>query len=243
METATECFCLIVDDNSETELLNNTKVLSSLGTYFIEWKRKVSSTIYEGTKSTEESNNTNNENDDFSEDEAPNEKEEFTINTKITLPEVSYELFPFMIEPKIPTHGYLDKQLDITYSVKNKTKSQILDAEIMIDENEYFAISGGKLKLMQIMPNDSANYTFVIYPLQSGYCKLPNLHLKLNNFNFKKVENLSETTVKMNQSQIANTPSPDSSNSQEFLDSIIQNMIPSGVYIFPNEIDKKFLEN
>ena len=65
--------------------------------------------------------------------------------SKIALPEVKLESFPFLIEAKLPTFGTLDKELRVTYEIKNKSNTHAIDLECILDENEYFSIAGKKL--------------------------------------------------------------------------------------------------
>lgn len=90
------------------------------------------------------------------------------------------------------------------------------------------------------MPNDSSAFSFVVYPLQSGYCKLPKFHVKLNNFNFKT--NRTEDGSK-HQQQIVSESSESvekslSGEEQESLDSanldsLVQSMLPTQIFIMP----------
>lgn len=86
--------------------------------------------------------------------------------------------------------------------------------------------------MIQIMPNNHYDYQYVVQPLQAGYCKLPNFHIKLNNFAFKS----SQADSSKPNNQLASNLSAnfDSINS---LDSIIQNMIPSQIFIFPDDVE------
>ena len=166
-EQATECFCLTVEDPS---CQINSKKTSSLGDYFVEWKRK------------------DTEADDREESSA---EADLFVKTKIKLPEIVIESFPFLIEAKLPTFGHLEQHLTVTYTIKNKTQAQILDLECNLDENEFFSIGGSKLVrlghyaltgtsilahhilcplkgTLQVLPNDSTDYSYVAFPLQAG---------------------------------------------------------------------------
>ena len=69
----------------------------------------------------------------------------FNVRTKIVLPEISAEPFPFLIEASIPTYGSLSEPLKINYKIYNKTQTQTLDLECTLEQNEYFALSGKKM--------------------------------------------------------------------------------------------------
>jgi hypothetical protein len=70
------------------------------------------------------------------------------------------------------------------------------------------------------MPDESADYSYEAYPLQIGYCKLPNFQVKFNNFSGKNEELLNIN-----------------------LDAIVRDMIPSQIFIFPHEIDSLLNES
>jgi hypothetical protein len=82
---------------------------------------------------------------------------------------------------------------------------------------------------MQIMPNDTKSYTFAIFPLQVGYCKLPSFHAKINTASYK-----SEQSLSMSGTAVTGGASEELNSN---LDSIIQNMIPSQIFVFPENID------
>jgi hypothetical protein len=129
---ATECFCLVIDQEQD-EIAQKP---ASLGEYLVEWRRKGSSANNKTV--TEDSDDEENE-------QIAAELDVFNVKTKIALPELKLETFPFLIETKIPTFGTLDKELRLTYFIKNKLQSQALDIECILDENEYFSISGKKM--------------------------------------------------------------------------------------------------
>ena len=93
------------------------------------------------------------------------------------------------------------------------------------------------------MPNDKSAFTFVIYPLQSGYCKLPRFHMKLNNFNFKTTsqDNNNITLHQQNVSQQPNASAAEKGISGEAtentdltnLESVVQSMLPTQIFIMP----------
>ena len=69
-------------------------------------------------------------------------------------------------------------------------------------------------------------------PLQAGYCKLPNFHIKLNNYTIPA--NKPDTSTNTQPiSQQTNT-SFDSTNS---LDPILKNMLPSQIFVFPEKVE------
>ena len=84
-------------------------------------------------------------------------------------------------------------------------------------KKKYYLFAENKKEIMQVLPDGTTDYTYVVYPLQTGYCRLPQLHIKLNNF--KAVETDS-------------TPGNDWNN----LDPIIQNMIPNQIFIMPHKL-------
>ena len=78
------------------------------------------------------------------------------------------------------------------------------------------------------MPNDSINYSYVVYPLQAGFCKLPKLQIKLNNYDFKALK----------QNKLAGSEmSLEYESEFENLDLIIQTMIPSQIFIMPKKVN------
>lgn len=122
---ATECFCLSVDETSD-----ELKSIRSLGEYVVEWRRKSGEV-------------TDNEDND-EEIKISQQMDVFNVKSKIGLPEVKLETFPFLIEADMPTFGTLDKELRVSYVIKNKMSNHAIDLECMIDENEFFSISGKK---------------------------------------------------------------------------------------------------
>jgi hypothetical protein len=88
--------------------------------------------------------------------------------------------------------------------------------------------------MLQVMPNDHYDYQYVVQPLQAGYCKLPHFHIKLNNYVFKSSLANNQSQNNLTSAQIKTETNFDSINS---LDSIIQNMIPSQIFIFPENAE------
>jgi hypothetical protein len=86
------------------------------------------------------------------------------------------------------------------------------------------------------MPNDSVDFKFVLYPLQSGHCKLPKFQIKLNN-NSSNSNDSAKLTNSMAQISIGNNNQSalyDSSDNYEF-NSILQNMLPTHLFILPDD--------
>ena len=111
---------------------------------------------------------------------------------------------------------------------------------------------------MQILPNDSAKYEYVIYPLQSGFCKLPKFNIKLNNADLLKpntagVKESPSNQVTFSVTSVDGVSSDASSTSlgnksdggldgqvtTAGLEHIVQNMIPSQIFIMPHGESKK----
>jgi|688.fasta_scaffold1878997_1 hypothetical protein len=69
------------------------------------------------------------------------------------------------------------------------------------------------------MPNDVFDCAYTLHPLKTGYCSLPNFHLKFN-----QTEQIIENT-----------------NSIEFIykniDAVIQNMISKEIFILPKDYE------
>ena len=129
---ATECFCLVINDQGNVNIID-TMNKCSLGEYLIEWRRVVSKKNF-------------NDSFDCNEDEAEsNLNDKYNVITRIKLPEINVEFFPFLIETSLPSYGHLDEQLVISYLIKNKTDTNILDIECTLNENEFFSIGGNKL--------------------------------------------------------------------------------------------------
>jgi hypothetical protein len=74
---------------------------------------------------------------------------------------------------------------------------------------------------MQIMPSESLDYAYVLYPLQAGFCKLPTLHVKL-------VSNQRTGTTGLD------SPSPLAP--QEEVDAVVRGMLPSQIFVFPENV-------
>ena len=150
-ETATECFCLVVNsDNSNDKHLEQCK-LPTIGDYFIEWKRKNVLSIAEKKENSDTDTDTETEDDDEenTDTKAPSKVESdsedcFNVKTKIALPEISAEPFPFLVEAVTPTYGSLAEQLTIVYKIFNKTNTY-LDIECSLEQNEFFALAGKKM--------------------------------------------------------------------------------------------------
>lgn len=79
---------------------------------------------------------------------------------------------------------------------------------------------------MQIMPFETNTFSFMIYPLKVGHCELPSFHVKV-----QSPLEFSEAVKKQEN---------DSSYS---FDSIIKNMIPSTLFIFPEKIESILKES
>ena len=89
------------------------------------------------------------------------------------------------------------------------------------------------------MPNDSVNYTFAMFPLQVGYCKLPNFHAKVNGFVYKSGTEQKEESPPASGPMMSMT----SGETNESLDPVIQNMVPSQIFVFPENIDSLIPNN
>lgn len=136
---ATECFCLTVDNEGES---TNESVSMCLGEYCVEWRRKAQGVVTRSTITPSTTTQTIDEEDE--EARVAQEMDVFNVKSKISLPECKSETFPFLIEADMPTFGTLDKELRVCYSIKNKMKSRAIEIELMLDENEFFSISGKK---------------------------------------------------------------------------------------------------
>lgn len=134
---ATECFCLVITDESDLKNFYN------LGEYLIEWRRTRPHIIR--NKVDESVCKDSDEEDDVTNDEVESNNNVFYTNTIVNLPQVNIESFPFLIETNLPTHGALDRHLTIVYKIRNKTNYSVLDIECTLDENESFSIAGNKL--------------------------------------------------------------------------------------------------
>lgn len=206
-----------------------------LGEYFIEWRRQK---ILKHNFENDDGHDENEEDEEnFIENNQDIKADLFNVKTRIALPEINIKSFPFLIEATLPTHGCLNEPLTIKYRIKNHISKQVLDLDCTLDENEYFSISGKKLEIMQIMANDFIDYSYVVCPLQTGFCKLPNFHVKLNNV-VAKTSNLI-TQSPLSTVTTANTADINTNelnyDINENIDSIIQNMIPSQIFIFPQK--------
>ena len=233
---ATECFSLVAEDNSNSESLFNLKKLLNLGEYSIEWRRRNPCYFKNCNQSISE------ESEDEESDEEEITMDNFYTTTKIKLPELNIEGFPFLIEAFLPSHGNLDKHIQIVYKIKNKTRFSILDIECNLEENEFFSISGNKQETIQILPNDSVDYIFAVYPLQSGYCKLPKFQMKLINFSLKasSIENQLQQRTYSNSSTEKSISggelnSPLDSFEISHLDHVVQSMLPTQIFIMPQK--------
>jgi hypothetical protein len=85
------------------------------------------------------------------------------------------------------------------------------------------------------LPNDFHNYQFILQPLQAGYCKLPNFHIKLNNYTFQ-----AQSSDSITANQQIKQSSPQSNTSFDLinsLDPILKNMLPSQIFVFPEKIE------
>lgn len=73
---------------------------------------------------------------------------------------------------------------------------------------------------MQIMPLEMNKFSFMIYPLKVGHCQLPSFHIKV-----QSPLEFSESVKKQENDDLYS------------FDSIIKNMIPSLLFIFPEKIE------
>ncbi len=145
-ETATECFCLIVDSGlNDASPDPNVNKITTLGDYLIEWRRKnfYGSKLNE-SKQSSDSDLDAEETDSESEISSKKADDFFNVKTKIILPEITAEKFPFFIESIMPTCGSMNEPLTIIYKIHNKTQTY-LDIECNLEQNEYFALSGKKM--------------------------------------------------------------------------------------------------
>jgi hypothetical protein len=148
-ETATECFALVIE-NKSNELSfaqNNILKIASLGDYHVNWRRKRTHMIVENSSNNknEIDMDSDNEDEDDEHEESSSYFDTMNVQTKLLLPEVNIEFFPFFVKADLPTFGCLNENLTIIYTIRNRLDSQILETECSIDENEFFSISGKKL--------------------------------------------------------------------------------------------------
>ena len=135
LEMATECFCLVVDDKEANAATSETLTkIPCLGDYFIEWRRRK---ILNKNSISDKKAQVDQDHDDSDDeaDENENSYDIFNVRTKIVLPEISAEPFPFLIEATIPTYGSLSEPLKIHYKIHNKTQEQMLDRELTLEQN------------------------------------------------------------------------------------------------------------
>ena len=71
--------------------------------------------------------------------------------------------------------------------------------------------------MIQILPNQSADFNFTLYPLQIGFCKIPEFHSKIN-----KSNHLSEKNEDLENNEFSIQ-----------MDQKLQNMLPTQIFIFP----------
>lgn len=69
---------------------------------------------------------------------------------KHILPQISAEKFPFIIDAKLPTFGWLGKEFSINYEIRNKLE-EVIEIECTLVENEYFGIAGKKLASLKLI--------------------------------------------------------------------------------------------
>jgi hypothetical protein len=65
------------------------------------------------------------------------------------------------------------------------------------------------------MPNDTFDCAYTVYPLQTGYCSLPAFHVKFNH-----TDQVIDTTTSIEYLDI---------------DSVIQNMLSTEIFILPKD--------
>ena len=80
---------------------------------------------------------------------------------------------------------------------------------------------------MQIMPSESVDYSYVLYPLQAGYCKLPALHVKMANYRAAAATAAATAAT----ATAASLESP-----QDDMDATVRSMLPSQIFIFPEQV-------
>jgi hypothetical protein len=150
-EAATECFALVIDKKSSELNFGQSNVikLPSIGDYHIDWRRKKKNKV-QAKRNTEDGGDDDDDDDDDDDEEDENEPSEsivnpMTVQTKILLPEIAVEFFPFLVKADMPTFGCLNENLTITYIIHNRLQAQILDIECVLEENEFFSLSGKKM--------------------------------------------------------------------------------------------------
>jgi len=162
-ETATECFCLVVDTDKNQENFNSKK-LFNVGEYLIEWRRR----------DLLSDNENEDDNDDSCVcDEEPEARSLFYIRSEVKLPEIKIEAFPFLIEANLPKYGTSDKHVTVVYKIKNKTHYSLIDIECSLDENDFFSISGNKMVKSDWIKrsNYSLNLIFLFIGIYSNTAK------------------------------------------------------------------------
>lgn len=142
---------------------------------------------------------------------ADNESNQFYTQTVIKLPNLVLNNFPLYINSIVPSHASMDSNFTIKNSIKNNS-NKVVKIECSLEDNEYFSICGNKSQLIVIMPLDTFDFIYSLYPLQAGYCKLPRLNIKFN----------------QNEELI---------NEWQNVDDIIQNMITHDLFVMPLKKD------
>lgn len=139
---ATECFCLVMDDQCDAENFNMKKPLA-LGEYLIDWRRLNPCKFTKSESQCIKSDSDDDKTESHQKDEC--KEDLFYSETMVKLADIRMEAFPFLIETSMPTFGTLEKHLTVVYTIKNKTRFSMLDIECTLEENEFFSISGNKL--------------------------------------------------------------------------------------------------
>lgn len=139
----------------------------------------------------------------------------FTINWKRTnvesecksgyssleLPKIIVEKSTFLVDMKLPAHGWLHTPMSVVYFLHNNSES-LLTLDVSMEANEAFMMAGHKDLNVTVLPESTYKLHYNLYPLVVGVSTLPKMHIGCTSEpnDFKHV--LNDILVRSLQTQI-----------------------------------------
>ena len=96
----------------------------------------------------------------------------------------------------IPRHATVNEPVLIQHRVTNNSLFQMADVQVSVDTVDAFVFSGCKSSNLRLLPMQSMNFSYQIWPLAAGLVKLPHFHVstKRKEGTEEKLSELAATT-------------------------------------------------
>ncbi|VVC31573.1 Gryzun, putative trafficking through Golgi,Foie gras liver health family 1,Tetratricopeptide-like helical [Cinara cedri] len=121
--------------------------------------------------------------------------------SSLELPKLAIEKSTFLVDMKIPAHGWLHTPMSVVYLLHNNSES-LLTLDVSMEANEAFMMAGHKDLNVTVLPESTYELHYNLYPLVVGVSTLPKMHISCTSEpnDFKNI--LNDMLVRSLQTQI-----------------------------------------